>query len=42
MLNEVTAAEGGIILFIDEMHTLVRAGKADGGGHDLHPARTEG
>ena len=30
MLNEVTAAEGGIILFIDEMHTLVGAGKADG------------
>jgi ATP-dependent Clp protease ATP-binding subunit ClpB len=27
---EVTAAEGGIILFIDEMHTLVGAGKADG------------
>jgi ATP-dependent Clp protease ATP-binding subunit ClpB len=26
----VTAAEGGIILFIDEMHTLVGAGKADG------------
>ncbi|MEZ6023102.1 MAG: hypothetical protein R3C16_06755 [Hyphomonadaceae bacterium] len=23
MLNEVTTAEGGIILFIDEMHTLV-------------------
>ena len=30
MLQEVTAAEGGIILFIDEMHTLVGAGKADG------------
>ena len=30
MLNEVTAAAGGIILFIDEMHTLVGAGKADG------------
>jgi ATP-dependent Clp protease ATP-binding subunit ClpB len=25
-----TAAAGGIILFIDEMHTLVGAGKADG------------
>jgi ATP-dependent Clp protease ATP-binding subunit ClpA len=24
------AAAGGIILFIDEMHTLVGAGKADG------------
>ena len=30
VLNEVTAAEGGVILFIDEMHTLVGAGKADG------------
>jgi ATP-dependent Clp protease ATP-binding subunit ClpB len=30
VLNEVTAAEGKIILFIDEMHTLVGAGKADG------------
>src|SRR6201998_4482169 len=30
VLNEVTAAEGGVILFIDEMHTLVGAGKAEG------------
>ncbi|MCO5158684.1 MAG: ATP-dependent chaperone ClpB [Aquamicrobium sp.] len=30
VLNEVTAADGNIILFIDEMHTLVGAGKADG------------
>ena len=30
MLNEITSAEGQIILFIDEMHTLVGAGKADG------------
>jgi len=30
VLNEVTAAEGEIILFIDEMHTLVGAGKSDG------------
>ncbi len=30
VLNEVTSAEGGIILFIDEMHTLIGAGKADG------------
>ena len=30
VLNEVQSAEGGIILFIDEMHTLVGAGKADG------------
>ena len=30
VLSEVTSANGGIILFIDEMHTLVGAGKADG------------
>src|SRR6516225_4230878 len=30
VLNEVTGSNGGIILFIDEMHTLVGAGKADG------------
>src|SRR6187402_928395 len=30
VLAEVTAAAGGVILFIDEMHTLVGAGKADG------------
>src|SRR5688500_11796322 len=30
VLSEVTAAEGQVILFIDEMHTLVGAGKADG------------
>ncbi len=30
VLSETMAAEGGIILFIDEMHTLVGAGKADG------------
>jgi len=30
VLSEVTAAEGNIILFIDEMHTLVGAGKSDG------------
>ena len=30
VLNEVTAAEGQIILFIDEMHTLVGAGKSEG------------
>ena len=30
VLAEVTAAEGQIILFIDEMHTLVGAGKGDG------------
>ncbi len=30
VLSEVTAAAGNIILFIDEMHTLVGAGKSDG------------
>jgi ATP-dependent Clp protease ATP-binding subunit ClpB len=30
VLSEVVAAQGKIILFIDEMHTLVGAGKADG------------
>src|SRR5271168_1346461 len=30
VLQEVTSAAGGIILFIDEMHTLIGAGKADG------------
>ena len=30
VLNEVSAAEGQIVLFIDEMHTLVGAGKSDG------------
>ncbi|CAM5771389.1 ATP-dependent chaperone ClpB [Bosea minatitlanensis] len=30
VLTEVSASDGGIILFIDEMHTLVGAGKTDG------------
>ena len=30
VLKEIESAEGEIILFIDEMHTLVGAGKADG------------
>src|SRR4051812_25496635 len=30
VLSEVVAAQGKIILFIDEMHTLVGAGKAEG------------
>src|SRR5512144_2530496 len=30
VLQEVTSSNGGIILFIDEMHTIVGAGKADG------------
>ncbi len=30
VLQEVTSAEGSLILFIDEMHTLIGAGKTDG------------
>ncbi|GAB5506065.1 MAG: ATP-dependent chaperone ClpB [Rhizobiaceae bacterium] len=30
VLSEIQSADGGVILFIDEMHTLVGAGKADG------------
>ncbi|HJW40502.1 MAG TPA: Clp protease N-terminal domain-containing protein, partial [Rhizomicrobium sp.] len=30
VLNEVTSAEGNIILFIDELHTLVGAGASEG------------
>ena len=30
VLKEIEAAEGEVILFIDELHTLVGAGKADG------------
>ena len=45
MLQEVTASDGGIILFIDEMHTLVGAGKADGAmdaSNMLKPALARG
>ncbi len=30
VLHEITAAEGEVLVFIDEMHTLVGAGKGDG------------
>ncbi|NNE23790.1 MAG: AAA domain-containing protein, partial [Rhizobiales bacterium] len=30
VLSEIQSAAGGIVLFVDEMHTLVGAGKADG------------
>jgi len=30
VLQDVTGSEGGIVLFIDEMHTIVGTGKADG------------
>ncbi|MEO5336103.1 MAG: ATP-dependent chaperone ClpB [Magnetospirillum sp. WYHS-4] len=45
VLNDVVAAQGEIILFIDEMHTLVGAGAAEGGmdaSNLLKPALARG
>jgi ATP-dependent Clp protease ATP-binding subunit ClpB len=45
VLQEVTASQGGIILFIDEMHTIVGAGKAEGAmdaGNLLKPMLARG
>ena len=45
VVNEVTAAEGDIILFIDEIHTLVGAGKGEGAmdaANILKPALARG
>ncbi|MCL1948522.1 MAG: AAA family ATPase, partial [Turicibacter sp.] len=45
VLNEVKASEGRIILFIDEIHTIVGAGKADGAmdaGNLLKPMLARG
>ena len=45
VLKEVTQAEGGMILFIDEMHTLVGAGKSEGAmdaSNMLKPALARG
>jgi ATP-dependent Clp protease ATP-binding subunit ClpB len=45
VIKEVTAAKGEIILFIDELHTLVGAGKTDGAmdaGQLLKPALARG
>jgi len=45
VLAEVTSAEGGIILFIDELHTLVGAGGAEGAmdaSNMLKPALARG
>lgn len=45
VVNEVTRAEGNIILFIDEIHTLVGAGKSDGAmdaANILKPALARG
>ena len=45
VLEEVRAATGEVILFLDELHTLVGAGKADGAmdaGNMLKPALARG
>jgi len=45
VLDEVKGAEGHIILFIDEMHTLIGAGKSEGAmdaGNLLKPALARG
>ena len=45
VLDEVKSAEGHIVLFIDEMHTLIGAGKAEGAmdaGNLLKPALARG
>ena len=45
MINEVVRAEGGIFLFIDEIHTLVGAGKTQGAmdaANILKPALARG
>lgn len=45
VLKEIEAAEGNIILFIDELHTLVGAGKAEGSmdaANMLKPALARG
>ena len=45
VLQDVAKQEGNIILFIDEMHTMVGAGKADGAmdaGNMLKPALARG
>ena len=45
VLDEVKQAEGDIILFIDEMHTLIGAGKSEGAmdaGNLLKPALARG
>ncbi len=45
VLQEITASEGEIVLFIDELHTLVGAGKAEGSmdaSNMLKPALARG
>ena len=45
VLNELAKEEGKVILFIDELHTMVSAGKSDGAmdaGNMLKPALARG
>jgi ATP-dependent Clp protease ATP-binding subunit ClpB len=45
VLREVTASQGGVILFIDELHTILGAGAAEGAvsaGNMLKPALARG
>lgn len=45
VLNEIKSSEGRIILFIDELHTIVGAGKTDGAmdaGNLLKPMLARG
>ncbi len=45
VLKEVIASDGGVILFIDELHTIVGAGKAEGSvdaGNLLKPSLARG
>ena len=45
LLNDIAKQEGQVILFIDELHTMVGAGKADGAmdaGNMLKPALARG
>ena len=45
VLNELSKEEGRVVLFIDELHTMVGAGKADGAmdaGNMLKPALARG
>lgn len=45
VLNDLSKQEGAVILFIDEIHTMVGAGKADGAmdaGNMLKPALSRG